>query len=452
MVLHPIYKNTNNPANTLTSATNRLGELISKRIRAHMGQSFFNVDAWFKETFNNDPMSREITGCLPDLTNEEWVVVMISLVPHIRPNFFESVILEQLPNGGDFSEFGGVKGTNHRGMLPTGETAQFIIGGTDIDKRIQVQRLFKEDHFFFKQGILWLEPVKDGEPAMSGRVILTQDWIDRILFNAETEPRFGLDFPAKHITTTMLWEDLVLHPRTLQQVKDISTWLEHHHKLMDDDNLRRKIKPGYRILFYGPPGTGKTLTAALLGKQFGKDVYRIDLSQIVSKYIGETEKNLEGVFKKAETRNWILFFDEADALFAKRTNVQSAHDKYANQEVSYLLQRVEDYAGLLILASNFKNNMDDAFIRRFHAVVHFPMPGNRDRLVLWQKSLPSGFKLDQSIDLNELSSKYELSGASILNAVYFAALQCYSRNSDTLSQTDLIEGIRREFLKEEKSI
>src|SRR5690606_2133124 len=242
-------------------------------------------------------------------------------------------------------------------MLPTGETAQFILAGTDIAARLQVQELFREEHFFFKQGILWLEAMKEGEPMMSGRIILAQEWVDKILFGKESATRFGIDFPAKQILTNMIWDDVVLHPRTLQQVNDISVWLEHHHKLMEDENLKRKIKPGYRVLFYGPSGTGKTLTAALLGKQFEKEVYRIDLSQIVSKYIGETEKNLEGVFKKAETKNWILFFDEADALFGKRTNVQSAHDKYANQEVSYLLQRVEDYDGLLILASNFKNNL-----------------------------------------------------------------------------------------------
>jgi AAA+ superfamily predicted ATPase len=449
-VLYTIHKNTS-PENGITAAISLLGGLITKRIQSHAGEGFFNMDTWLNDAFTGAEL-KQISAFLPGLSNEEWVIIMLALVPHVQPNFFESIILEHFPNGGDFSEFGGIKATNQRSMLPTGETAQFIIAGNDIGRRLQAQHFFREDHFFFKQGILWLEPVKEGEPLMSGRIVLAQEWVEKILFGIESSPRFGLDFPAKHIETSMLWDDVVLHPRTMQQIKDISTWLEFHPKLMDDENLKRKIKPGYRVLFYGPPGTGKTLTAALLGKQFGKDVYRIDLSQIVSKFIGETEKNLEGVFKKAETKNWILFFDEADALFGKRTNVQSAHDKYANQEVSYLLQRVEDYAGLLILASNFKNNLDDAFIRRFHAVVHFPMPGSRDRLTLWQKSLPAGFKLHSSVNLNELSNKYELSGASILNAVYFAALQCYARNDDILTQADLIEGIRKEFFKEEKSI
>lgn len=450
-MLQPIHKNIPS-SHPIEEALQSLRQIITKRILAYTATDPSTPENLITKTLKVHLADWKKAGFLPELTTDEWLIVMLSLVPHVQPNFFESVILEHFPNGGDFPEFGGVKATNHRGMLPTGETAQFILAGTDTAKRFQVQELFREDHFFFKQGILWLEPIKEGEPVMSGRIILGQEWVDKILFGKESAPRFGIDFPAKQIVTSMIWEDVVLHPRTLQQVKDISIWLEHHHKLMEDENLKRKIKPGYRVLFYGPSGTGKTLTAALLGKQFEKEVYRIDLSQIVSKFIGETEKNLEGVFKKAETKNWILFFDEADALFGKRTNVQSAHDKYANQEVSYLLQRVEDYDGLLILASNFKNNLDDAFIRRFHAVVHFPMPNNRERYILWKKSLPAGFALDPSVNLHDLAGQYELSGASILNAVYFAALQCYSRNDLILHQADLIDGIRKEFLKEEKSI
>lgn len=449
-MLYPIHKTTITHS-AIEAALADLRDIVIWRISSYFNSSGYDLQKWLSENYD-EFIPSELAKNLPSLTEEEWIVLMLALVPHIQTNFFESIILEHLPNGGDFPEFGGVKATNHRGMLPTGETVQFILAGNQIEKRLQVQQLFAEEHLFFKQGILWLEPVKEGEPAMSGRIILAQEWIEKLIFGKESAPRFGLDFPAKHITTSMLWDDVVLHPRTSQQVTDISNWLEYHHKLDDDENLRRKIKPGYRVLFYGPSGTGKTLTAALLGKQFKKDVYRIDLSQIVSKFIGETEKNLEGVFKKAETKNWILFFDEADALFGKRTNVQSAHDKYANQEVSYLLQRVEDYKGLLILASNFKNNLDDAFIRRFHSVVHFPMPSSTERTVLWQKSLPTGLKKHSSINLQELSAKYELSGASILNAVHFAVLQCYSRNDDALYQKDLIDGVRKEFLKEEKSI
>ena len=429
-----------------------LSMVVSRRLESHFNSIPDNFQSWLQNQFNAR-FKREFISQIPEIVNiQEWIVLLLALVPHIKPDSFEALITEYLPKGGDFPEFGGVKASNHRGLLPTGETAQFVLAGNDFEKRLDVQLMFREEHFFFRQGILWLENVKEGEPIMSGRIILAQEWVDKLLFNKEWSPRFGLDFPAKQITTNMFWDDVVLHPRTMQLIKDISTWLEYHEEFFKDENLKRKTKPGYRVLFYGPSGTGKTLTAALLGKQYKKDVYKIDLSLIVSKYIGETEKNLEQVFRKAEARDWILFFDEADALFGKRTNVQSSHDKYANQEVSYLLQRVEDYKGLLILASNFKNNLDDAFIRRFHSIIHFPMPGAQERFMLWTKTLPSGLHHHQSIDVRQLSDQYELSGASILNAVQLAALSAYSRGDHTLYQTDLVEGVKKVFLKEEKSV
>jgi len=446
-MLHTVVKNI--ASSQLASAVNELQQMIALRIKAHFHQHQFEFSESLERCFIKEDIAKHLKQ---QLIFDEWVIVLVALVPHISPNFFESIIQEHMPTGGDFPEFGGVKGTNHRSMLPTGETVQFILAGNNVGGRLAVHRYFAEDHFFFRQNILWLEPVKEGEPVMSGRIIVSQEMVDKILLDKEGAPRFGLDFPAKRIVTEMVWEDAVLNTQTVQQVQDITNWLHHHHLLFEDENLKRKIKPGYRVLFYGPSGTGKTLTAALLGKQFNKDVYRIDLSQIVSKYIGETEKNLESVFRRAESKNWILFFDEADALFGKRTNVQSSHDKYANQEVSYLLQRIEDYPGLLILASNFKSNLDDAFIRRFHSLIHFPMPNAAERLELWKKSLPAGLQLDTAVDLPWLSRRHEMTGAAILNAVQFASLLCYARNDATLFQSDLVDGIQKEYLKEEKSM
>ena len=282
--------------------------------------------------------------------------------------------------------------------------------------------------------------------------MITDEWLQKLLFDKTSAPKFSTDFPAKKIETSMSWNDLVLSPYTLKQINDIQLWLQHNNYILKDAVLGRKIKPGYRVLFYGPPGTGKTLTATLLGNQFQKDVYRIDISQVVSKYIGETEKNLEKIFAKAEHKNWILFFDEADALFGKRTNVQNSHDRYANQEVSYLLQRIEDFPGLLILASNFKSNMDEAFLRRFHTIVHFPSPNAQERLQLWQKTFPAFCKPEPSINLIELSEKYDLSGAAILNVVHYAALKAASQKNEHIKFDDIIEGVRKEFRKEERSL
>lgn len=381
---------------------------------------------------------------------EEYVVLLLALAPHLQPNFLDGIIQQYLPNGGEFPEIGGVKGTNHRGTLATGETALFILAGNNLHKRLHALQYFSPGHFFAKENMLLLEQVREGEPRLSGKLLLQQEYTDLLTTGSAGQPSFGPDFPAKLAATQMDWSDLVLNPKTAGFVNDIKIWLEHNATFLHRWGMAKKIKPGYRALFYGPSGTGKTLTATLLGKQFGKDVYRIDLSQVVSKYIGETEKNLEKIFNKAERRDWILFFDEADALFGKRSNVQNAHDKYANQEVSYLLQRVEDFPGLIILASNFKGNIDPAFLRRFNSIIHFPIPTHEERHTIWKAAVPGPASLAEDIDLHQIAGKYEMSGSAIFNAVHYASLQTINQEKTVIAKHFLMEGIRREFEKEER--
>ncbi len=171
---------------------------------------------------------------------------------------------------------------------------------------------------------------------------------------------------------------------------------------------------------------------------------------VLSKYIGETEKNLAILFDKAEHKDWILFFDEADSLFGKRTQVRDAHDRYANQEVSFLLQRVETFDGLVILASNLATHVDEAFSRRFEQSIHFPMPRPGERRLLWQKGLPPRVALEAGADLNQLAARHELSGGMIMNVIRYACLQAISRCEDILRQQDFAEGIRREYAKENR--
>lgn len=378
----------------------------------------------------------------------ERTILLLALIPHLRPDFFESVIFRLFPQGGDLPALGGVKGASHRGMLPTGETAAFLLAGDDLQKRSGIRAFFNPDHFFAKDNILYLEPVNNGEPALSGKIVLTDEYEDYFITGKISRPKFGTGFPAKLLTTKMEWEDLVLPRHTSEQINNIKIWLTYNNRLMGDWNMAKRIKPGFRALFHGPSGTGKTLTATLLGKYFEKDVYRVDLSQVVSKYIGETEKNLEKVFARAENKNWILFFDEADALFGKRTTVHDSHDRYANQEVAYLLQRVEDYPGLIILASNFKNNIDSAFARRFNAVIHFPLPSAGERIRLWEKAIPQSLKAD--FDCKQLADKYEITGATVMNVVHYAALKAVAENSGLMRLQDILEAIRNEFHKEDK--
>jgi SpoVK/Ycf46/Vps4 family AAA+-type ATPase len=171
---------------------------------------------------------------------------------------------------------------------------------------------------------------------------------------------------------------------------------------------------------------------------------------IVSKYIGETEKNLAGLFDRAEHKNWILFFDEADALFGKRSQVRDARDRYANQEVSFLLQRIEVFGGLAILASNLTNNVDSAFSRRFESMIHFPMPKSGERLSLLRKALPDGAALEGGLDLSGIASRYEMSGGTIINVVRHVCMAALARGERVLRRADFEEGIRREYAKENR--
>lgn len=380
----------------------------------------------------------------------ELLSLVLALTPHLLPGFFDQIIARFLPQGGDFPEFGGAKTGNHRGMTPTGETLVFLLAGANLESRLKAIRWMRENRFFNSQPILSLENVRPGEPALSGRLLIDAEWLEWLSTGRVSMPRFSTDFPAQYIHTEREWDDLVLPRQTIAQLQELENWLRHNDTLLQDWGLQHVVKPGYRVLFYGPPGGGKTMTASLLGKYSQRPVFKVDLSMVVSKYIGETEKNLAALFDKAEHKNWILFFDEADALFGKRTNVRDAHDKYANQEVSFLLQRIEDFPGLIILASNFKSNMDEAFVRRFQSVIHFPMPRPEERLTLWQKSIPHGAKLDETVDLKFIAEKYELSGSNIINIVHYCCLQALAAGSNHLGQDNLLQGIQRELIKENK--
>lgn len=384
-------------------------------------------------------------------TQEELLIFIMALVPQVLPNFFDAILSQYIPQGSELPEFGGVKSGNCKGLLPTGETALFILAGNELENRIRLQQVIRYSPFFNQEHLLSLEPVKMGEPPMSGRLTLDAEITEWLLMGTVSDPKLSHDFPANKVETNLIWADLVLHPVTLKQLSEIKSWNIHGHHLFADNNLNARIRPGYRALFYGPPGTGKTLSASLLGKDTGRSVYRIDLSMVVSKYIGETEKNLSKIFDKAERRHWILFFDEADALFGKRTDTQDAHDRYANQEVSYLLQRIETFDGLVILASNMKKNLDDAFLRRFESVIYFPIPRHEERIRLWQESLPKQIGIDPNLDLSELARSYELTGGSIINIVRFAALRAIENERHIIIK-DLTEGVERELSKEGRSI
>jgi len=432
----------------LASALDWIGQVVAARLDAHFGVTPAFEPAPLTYSDDESWLGQFVRRQEPHL--EELAILALALVPHLRPNLFGRLLAAHLPDGGDFPEFGGARVSNHRGILPTGETAQFVLAGDDLESRLAVQRILSADHWFARKGILWLESARDGEPGMSGRLILDPEIVEEITTGRVGRPAFSMDFPAEYIETAMDWDDLVLNPATLRQIVEIENWITHNDTLLHEWGMAKRIKPGYRALFYGPPGTGKTLTATLLGKQTGKDVFRVDLSRVVSKYIGETEKNLSRLFDKAENKDWILFFDEADALFGKRTDIRDAHDKYANQEVAYLLQRIEAYNGLVILASNQRANIDDAFVRRLQAIIAFPMPSPEERYEIWRKTFPPQIAIADDIDWRYIAARHELTGAGILNVTHFCAVDILAKDTLRLDLKGLEAAINREYVKEGK--
>jgi SpoVK/Ycf46/Vps4 family AAA+-type ATPase len=203
---------------------------------------------------------------------------------------------------------------------------------------------------------------------------------------------------------------------------------------------------GVNALFAGPSGTGKTMAAEILAGDLGLDLYKIDLSTVVSKYIGETEKNLARIFTEAETSNAILFFDEADALFGKRSEVRDSHDRYANIEISYLLQQMETFEGVAILATNLRKNMDDAFVRRLAFTIHFPFPEADDRLRIWRGTWPAAAPVSSDVDLDFMARRFRLAGGNIRNIALAAAFLA-ADDGKTVAMPHLIRATRQEFHK-----
>lgn len=384
------------------------------------------------------------------LSFEERFVLMLALIPHIKPQCLDVLLIKNQNLNCDFSEFGGVKDPNKSGFIPTLETACFILGGYELSSRFNFVNTFHKEHLLYKRGILDYDT--EQEFGLHQKLKISQEYLGLFITGKKALPQYSTKFPAKEITTSLNWEDLIVDEHVKESLTEIRDWLIHSDVILNDWKLSNNLKAGYRVLFYGPPGTGKTMAASLLGKATNRAVFRVDLSLVVSKYIGETEKNLGRLFDEAEHKDWILFFDEADALFGKRTSTRGANDRYANQEVAYLLQRIEDFSGLVVLATNIQTNIDEAFSRRFQSMVHFPKPGKKQRKLLWEKLFQDTFKLEKEIVLEDLSEKYELSGGEMINVLRYCALEAAKRSHKLIEYNDLIAGIRREYKKMNKTI
>ncbi|PWB50750.1 MAG: hypothetical protein C3F06_11840 [Candidatus Methanoperedenaceae archaeon] len=253
---------------------------------------------------------------------------------------------------------------------------------------------------------------------------------------------------ARKIEPHYTWEDIVLPGDTKSQLREVAGNIKYKGVVYSDWGFDRKLSTGkgLNVLFSGPSGTGKTMAAEIVARETQLDIYKIDLSNVVSKYIGETEKNLSKIFKEAETSNAILFFDEADALFGKRSEVKDAHDRYANIEIGYLLQKMEEFEGVVILATNLSKNIDDAFLRRIQIAVEFPFPDESHRKLIWTRMFPEESPVSKDIDYKFLSEKIKLAGGNIKNMAVAAAFYA-AENSGEINMHHIMRAARREYQK-----
>lgn len=366
----------------------------------------------------------------------ERIVLLLAMSPYLRPELLDTFRVQD-DLGREIVEFGGIQNSNHyRGFLPTGETALHVLAGNDLKKRALVQIIIDPRHFLFKYGLLQLSRIHGNEPPLSSQLILTNEYIDKLVRGKEYVPQYSESFPATVLTTDKNWDDLFLNDREADMVQQARTWVKNY------DNVRNIVggggMKGYRILLYGPPGTGKTLTMSLLGKATGKPLYRVNISNIVDKYVGETSKKLENLFLQAENKDWVLFFDEADALFGKRTSTSSAQDRYANQEVSYLLYKFEEYDGMIFLSTNKGVDLDEAFSRRFDTQIRFSDPDEFTRRRLWEHLFVEKklFDLDPRIKITELAERVQVTGAWIEKFRNYCVLQIVSQGIKVVTPED----------------
>lgn len=382
------------------------------------------------------------------LNFEERLLLVLALAPHVKPEVLDILLTKNKDYDRRYSEFGGLLLEGHLGLIPTAETAMFLLAGDNLQKRLQYHTLLTENFIAIQQGMINVSGTKGNSPLLSSIWMIANEYVTNVLTGKPYQAVYSPDFPAQQIHTKLSWQDLIVSRSTARSLQEIRDWLTHGQTVLEELELGKRLKPGYKSLFYGPPGTGKSMAAALLGKSTGKQVYKIDLSMTVSKYIGETEKNLAKVFDQAQQHDWILFFDEADSLFGQRTQVNSANDRYGNQEIGYLLQRIEDFPGVVILASNLKDNIDEAFTRRFQSMIEFKMPGVEERYQLWKQSFAKKLPLDTKANLWHIAENYDISGGLMMNVIRKCTLQAVTHSRETITQQSLESAIQQELHKE----
>jgi len=400
----------------------RRGDLLARRLDLDGPEGIPPVERYA----GTGPLAEVVAA--GGLTSPEALILVAAIAPRIDERF--DALYARLTDRPDV-----------RGL--TGEVARTLVART-LPARLAATALLSPDAPLVSSGLVTLDPPGD----LAGRLSPDAGLVEWLLGLPPGAPAASSDFPARTLTTVHTLDDVVLPGPARRRIGELTDRIAHRDLVVHEwgYGTRHDNTTGLIALFHGPPGTGKTMTAAALARSVGLRTYLVDLSALVSKYIGETEKALARVFDRAAREPCVLVFDEADAVFGRRTEVADSHDRYANQEVSYLLSRVEAHPGVVILTTNLLANIDDAFQRRIHVMVEFPSPGPAERTRLWQAVLPPELPLHDAVDLAALAQRFPLSGAQIrdagLEAAYLAAA-----DGRVVTQDYLIAGVQRQFEK-----
>ena len=408
-----------------------------------------SIKKYFPEDLISESMEKAISIGLSEKekNNIEWenyfknyslneideTIALLALSRYLYPVILTKYKTLQL-SFPDAHFIGGRISETNKDFLPTFRTALFTLASLDFDEHLKIAKnSFDQKSPLFTLNIL--KPISHNIFEEDSILECTPEFIYKIVNGGEYQYSYSNNFPASLYSTNETWESLYLNSREASDLIEVRSWLKNYRKLKENSSLGKSHK-GYKALFYGPSGTGKTISVGLLGKEINMPVYRVDLSQLISKWIGETEKNLKYIFDLASTKNWILFFDEGDALFGKRSDNGNGNERHGNQEIAYLLQRMEEHDGIIFLCTNKQHNMDDAFKRRFNSRIEFFLPKKEERYALWKHCIEQLDMELEETDLRRVAEKLEVSGASIKNFCKWFIILQYENLHKTIEQIE----------------
>jgi hypothetical protein len=385
-----------------------------------------------------------------NFSSEERLLLALAISNHVDPRtlngFMETPQLQMLSRV--------LKSENGLSISPTAETFFFLAAGENHEAYLSFHKYFSTDHPFYRESILDLSESPSGISKFDAALNVPVSYRELLLYNKYQPPRFSSEFPAHLLTTKLNWSDLILQPHTQNALNEMKNRLVHEADVRSWKTATGKLgdhmRPGMRLLLYGASGQGKTLTTALFGKLLKRDVYRIDLSAIISKYVGETSKNLRNLFDTAERKDWIIFIDEGDALLGMRADLSASQSNTAqsnNHDVAYILQRIETFDGIIIVATNLANNIDAAFERRFEGRIMYQPLNMENQVKVWNNVWPEKLKVETGARIDIMLMDNPLSPASIVNVIQRIAIIMAEQNETVVTKELIRKSIMDEAVK-----